>query len=187
MSWLASSTGVGALAAVVADRDAGRAVEHQDLALAAHRVDQTFCRLLAPLGGVGVDLGGDVVGVDEAVEIDDRDALGAGVGDHAGRRGRRAGDQDDGVDVGIDHRLDLLDLSVGVALCIGDDELVDEALLLQLLDLGLDRALGLLHPGRHGIDVGPADRVGRLAVALDAFGRCLRLRAGADAQQKAQA
>ena len=103
---------------------------------------------------------------------------------NAGRRGRRAGNQDDGVDVGIDHRLDLLDLDVGVALGIGDHQLVDEPLLLQLLDFGLDRALGLLHPGRHGIDVGPADRVRRLAIALDAVGGGVGREAGAEAQRR---
>ena len=179
--------GVGALAAIVADRDAGRAVEDQDLALAAELLDQPLGGRVAPLVGIGVDLGGDLVGVDEAVEIDDGDALGAGVGDDAGGRGRRAGDQDDGVDIGVDHRLDLLDLGVGVALGVGDDQLVDEALLLQLLDLCLDRALGLLHPGRHRIDVGPADRVGRLAVALDAVGGGIGLCGQADAGDEAEA
>ena len=120
--------------------------------------------------GIGVDLGGDLVGVDQAVEIDDGDALVAGLGDHAVERGRRAGDHDDGVDIGVDHRLDLLDLRVGVALGVGDHELVDEALLLELVDDVLDRALGLLHPGRDRVDVGPADGVGRLAVAGDALG-----------------
>ena len=127
--------GVGAVAAVVADRDAGRAVEDEDLALAAELLDQPLGGGVAPLVGVGVDLGGDLVGVDEAVEIDDGDALGAGVGDDAGRRGRRAGDQQDGVDIGVDHRLDLLDLGIGVALGVGDDQFVDQARLLQRLDL----------------------------------------------------
>ena len=108
--------------------------------------------------GVGVDLGRHLVGVDQTVEIDDGDALGAGIGDDAGRSGRRAGDEQDGVDIGIDHRLDLLDLRIGVALRVSDDELVDEALLLQLFHLGGDRAFGLLHPGRHRIDVRPAQR-----------------------------
>ena len=125
----------GALAAVVADRNAGRAVQDEDLALAAQLLDQELGRLLAPCGGIGVDLGGHLVGVDEAVEIDDGDALVAGVGDDAVERGRRAGDQDDGVDIGIDHRLDLLDLRIGVALRVGDDQLVDQTLLLQLLEI----------------------------------------------------
>ncbi len=67
------------------------------------------------------------------------------------------------------------------------DQLVDEALLLQLLDLVLDRALGLLHPGRHRIDVGPADRVGRLAVALDAVGGGVGLDAEPDGGEDAKA
>ena len=87
----------------------------------------------------------------------------------------------------VDHRLDLLDLRVGVALRVGDDELGDEPLLLELLDFLLDRALGFLHPGRHGIDVGPADGEGRLAVALDAFGRGVGLRGQADAGDEAKA
>ncbi len=123
---------------------------------------------------VGVDLGGDLAGVDQAVEIDDGDALGAGVGDDAGGGGGGAGDQDDGVDIGVDHRLDLLDLDVGVALGVRDHQLVDEALLLEVGDLGLDRLPWVCFiQSRHRIDVGPADGVGRLAVALDALGRGL--------------
>ena len=100
----------------------------EDLALAAELLDQPLGRRVAPLVRVGVDLGGDLVGVDEAVEVDDGDALGAGIGDDAVRRGRRAGDQHDRVDIGVDHRLDLLDLGVGVALGVGDDQFVDQAL-----------------------------------------------------------
>ena len=131
MPGLGGERSVGALAAIVADRDAGRAVEDNDLALAAELLDQPLGRGVAPLVRVGVDLGRHLVGVDEAVEVDDGDALGAGVGDDARRSSRRAGDEQDRIDVGVDHRLDLLDLGIGVTLRVGDDELVDEALLLQ--------------------------------------------------------
>ncbi len=93
MSGLASSTGVGAGATILADGDAGRTVQDEDLALAAELLDQQLGGLLAPLVRVGVDLGGHLVGVDEAVEVDDGDALGAGVGEDAVQRGGGAGDQ----------------------------------------------------------------------------------------------
>ena len=62
----------------------------------------------------------------------------------------------------------------GIALRVGDHQVFHETRLLQFLHFGGNRAFRLLHPGRHGIDVRPADRIGRLAVALDAVGggRC---------------
>jgi len=178
--------GVCALAAIVADRDAGWAVEHNDVALAAHCLHEPIGRRAAPLQRVGVDLGGDLVGVDEAVEVDDRNALGAGVCDHAAGRRRGTGDQDDRVDVRVDHRPDLLDLGVCVALGVGGNELRNETLLLELVDFLLDRALGLLHPCRDRINVGPADRIRRLAVAFDAFGGRIGLSGRREASREAE-
>src|SRR5690606_26506663 len=173
---------LGALAAVVADGDAGRTVQDADLALAAELVGEPLGRARTPFAGIGVDLRRHLVGVDEAVEVDDGDALVAGIRDDAVERVGRAGNDDDGVDIGVDHRLDVLDLRLGVTLRVRDHQVFYEAGLLQLLHFGRDRALGLLHPGRHGVDVRPADRVGRLAVALDAVRRG-RSRAGAEGEE----
>jgi hypothetical protein len=60
---------------------------------------------------------------------------------------------------------------VGVALGVSHDEFRDKTLFLKFVDFFLDGPLRLLHPGRHRIDIGPADRERRLAVALHAFGR----------------
>ena len=129
---------------------------------------------LPHLALIGVDLRGQVLGVDKAVEIGDRDSLRAGVGDDAIERGGRTGVDDDRVELGVDHRLDLLDLRVGVALGVRDRQAIDQALLLQHVRHVLDRAGRLLHPRRDRIDVGPADLEGRLVLALDAIGRCKR-------------
>ena len=66
------------------------------------------------------------------------------------------------------------------------DQLVDEALLFQLLDLSLDCPLSLFHPGWNRIDVGPTNREGRLAVTLDTFGGRARVRGGSDAESQSQ-
>ena len=79
---------IGSLAAVIAHRNAGRAIEDQDLALAANGVDQELGGLVTPLVRVSVDLRSHVLAVDETVEIDDCDTLGAGIG-HDARRSRR--------------------------------------------------------------------------------------------------
>ena len=163
----------GAGAAILADRDAGRAVHDDDLARAAELLDQPFRPEPPPGLRVGIDLGRELVGGHQAVDVDHRNALLAGLLDHPVERRRRAGDHDDAVDIGIDHRLDLRDLRVGVAFGVGDHELVGQALVLELREDVLDRALGLLHPGRDRIDVGPSDGIGRFAVALDALGRGL--------------
>ena len=123
---------------------------------------------------IGVDLRGQVLGVDKAVEIGDRDSLRAGVGDDTIERGGRSGVDDDRIEFGVDHRLDLLDLRIGVALGVRDRQAIDKALLFQHIRHILDRAGRLLHPRRDRIDVRPADLEGRLVLALDAIGRCKR-------------
>ncbi|EGE60673.1 hypothetical protein RHECNPAF_1360050 [Rhizobium etli CNPAF512] len=161
---------LGALAAIIADRNAGRAVHDDDLALAAELADHPFGSGRAPFIGIGVDLRCHLVGVHKAVEIDDGDALVAGIRNDAVERVGGAGDDDDGIDIGVDHRLYMLDLCLRIALRVRDHQVLHEAGLLQLIHLGFDGAFGLLHPSRHRIDVRPADRIGRLPVALDAIG-----------------
>src|SRR5690606_29462243 len=109
-----------------------------------------------------------LVGVDEAVEVHDGDALVASVRNDPVERVGRTGDNDDGVDIGVDHRLDVLDLRLRITLRVRDHQVLHETCLLQFLDFGGNGAFGLLHPGRYRIDVRPADRIGRLAITLDA-------------------
>ena len=160
----------GAGAAILAHRDAGRAVHDDDLTLAAELLDQPFRPEPPPGVRVGIDLGRELVGGHQAIDVDHRNTLLTGLLDHTVERCRGAGNHDDAVDIGIDHRLDLRDLRVGVAFGIGDHEFVSQALVLELCKHVLDRALGLLHPGRDRIDVGPSDGIGRFAIALDALG-----------------
>jgi hypothetical protein len=153
--------GLCAFAPIVADRDTGGSIQDENVALAVELLDEPFRRELAPLALIGVDLRGQVIGVDEAIEIGDRDSLRAGVGDDAIERSRRSGVDDDRIELGVDHRLDLLDLCVGVALGVGDRQAIDQTLLFQHVCHILDRAGRLLHPRRDRIDVGPAYLEGR--------------------------
>ena len=57
----------------------------------------------------------------------------------------------------VDHRLDLGDLGRGVAIGVEDLKVDLHAQTAQAVDLGLDLVLGLSHPGRRGVDGGPAD------------------------------
>jgi hypothetical protein len=78
---------------------------------------------------------------------------------------------DDRDELGVDHRLDLLDLRVGVALRVGYRQTFDEAPLLQLVRHVFDRASRLFHPRRDRIDIYPAELIWWLVLAVDAVGR----------------
>src|SRR5271166_5714227 len=110
--------------------------------------------------------------------------FGAGVGDDAVERRGRSGVDNDRIELRVDHRLDLLDLRVGVALGVGDRQAFDEAFLLELVRHVFDCPGGLLHPRRDRINVGPADLIRRLVLALDAVGSCER-RTGAQHERQA--
>ncbi len=69
-----------------------------NVAFAVELLHQPFRRELAPLGLIGVNLRGQVLGVDKAVEIGDRNSLRAGVGDDAIERGGRTGVDDDRIE-----------------------------------------------------------------------------------------
>ena len=104
-----------ALAAIGRDRDAGDALDLDDVALAAQLVGDERRRLDADLVVVAEDRGpGGVRAAEEPVDVDDRDAGLHGLLGDRGELGTVVREHDERVGVLVDDRLDLRRLAVGV-------------------------------------------------------------------------
>ena len=152
-----------ALVAIAVGRRAGGAAHVDDVALAAHLLEQPFgAEIGVLLLVVGDDVGGRLG--DRLVDGDDDDALPVASferGVDAGWIGRV---DDDGVDPGADQVADVLELAGRIGVAMGDVELGDLA---GGERLRLDRADHLLAPAIALHGVGDADRVAVLARAAE--------------------
>ena len=131
------------------------AVESDDVALLFHGLHQPLALYLSKFLLVDVDVSGDVVGINQVIEVDDDDTRLHRLVHHGDKSLGIGGGDQDGIHLLGDQVFDVSDLFLDRVVRLGDDQLLDHVLFLGGCILGLRHHLD--PPGVAEAEVAQAD------------------------------
>lgn len=119
---------------------------------------------LEKLGGIGIDFWGKILSIEKDVEIDEGDKFIERIGNEKVERGRREWINEDWINIGVDNRLDLMDLSMRIEMRIGNNKVIEKKLIIKMLKLIENSVISMINKGRKGIDIWKEKNIRRIEI-----------------------